>query len=113
MSIIFERQDETIWEPSGNTGKLFMHHITGLEQLLELPSGIHPSMDDTYELSEEKLSAFTDALIGYFKNTDNPNMHLLIDGALVLLLRLHFGLSGNWKSEAPPALLAEAQTLSF
>ena len=111
MSVFFEHQAKTIWNPSSNTAAVFVDQITALQKLVGKPCGVTPSMGDEYELSPAELTDFLAAAIHYWQHSQREEMRLLLAGVLTVLLAMHYALVGHWHPQAPAELLAKAQTL--
>lgn len=99
MSYVVEHEDKTIWEPSRNTGKLFLSQVHCLEMILGTPSGFSEYMSDTVSVDAGKLDSFLGRLIEW-ANRDNTSIRLLLTGVMVHLLAIAVTVNPTYSIEA-------------
>lgn len=89
MSINFKHGGRTIWNPAMGVGRVFIHSVTALEAFTERPSGVKALIpDDTYDIDDGALRAFTQELLdGYFA-TNHPLYRMMVGGVLKTCLVL-------------------------
>jgi hypothetical protein len=113
MSQYFDIGDETLWNPSNGTSRMFRRQVAVFEAELGLPSGIGPMENDECQISPEALETFVNALLAKHRRTSHAILLALSEGftATVLVLAERSGIKVDWaRHEATPeARLEEVQ----
>ncbi|MFF8638914.1 DUF6086 family protein [Streptomyces pilosus] len=105
MSQYFDIGDETLWNPSNATSRMFQRQVAVFEAELELPSGIGPMENDECQISPEALGTFVNALLAKHRRTSHAIWLALSEGftATVLVLAERSGINVDWaRHEATP-----------
>ncbi|MFE1292745.1 DUF6086 family protein [Streptomyces sp. NPDC058751] len=105
MSQYFDIGDETLWNPSNGTSRMFQRQVAVFEAELELPSGIGPMENDECQISPETLEIFVNALLAKHRRTSHAIWLALSEGftATVLVLAERSGIKVDWaRHEATP-----------
>ncbi|MEY7975137.1 DUF6086 family protein [Streptomyces pilosus] len=112
MSQYFDIGDETLWNPSDGTSRMFQRQVVVFEAELELPSGIGPMESDECQISPEALETFVNALLAEHRRTSHAIWLALSEGftATVLVLAERSGINVDWaRHEATPDRLEDVQ----
>ncbi|GAA2607238.1 MULTISPECIES: DUF6086 family protein [Streptomyces] len=105
MSQYFDIGEETLWNPSNGTSRMFQRQVAVFEAELELPSGIGPMENDECQISPEALETFVNALLAKHRRTSHAIWLALSEGftATVLALAERSGIKVDWaRHEATP-----------
>ncbi|MER5204758.1 DUF6086 family protein [Streptomyces sp. NPDC002825] len=98
MSQYFDLGDETLWNPSNGTSRLFQRQVAVFEAELDLPSGIGPMENDECQISLDSFETFVNALLAKHRTTGHTIWLALSDGftATVLVLAERAGIKVDW-----------------
>ncbi|MGW7265183.1 DUF6086 family protein [Streptomyces sp. NPDC054842] len=92
MSMYFDTDDETLWNPSSGSGRLFLRQLQVFEAELGLPSGIghgrHWGDPDTLKVDPVAYGDFTRALVDWHCRTGNSVIRALSEGFVAIALAL-------------------------
>ena len=105
MSQCFDIGDETLWNPSNGTSRMFQRQVAVFEAELELPSGIGPMENDECQISPDAFETFVNALLAKHRRTSHAIWLALSEGftATVLVLAERSGIKVDWtRHEATP-----------
>ncbi|MFE9435402.1 DUF6086 family protein [Streptomyces sp. NPDC006640] len=113
MSQYFDIGDETLWNPSNGTSRMFQRQVAVFEAELELPSGIGPMENDECQISPETFEAFVNALLARHRRTSHAIWLALSEGftATVLVLAERAAVNVDWARHGatPEAALEDVQ----
>ncbi|WP_159106876.1 DUF6086 family protein [Streptomyces rishiriensis] len=91
MSYIFtvSETDEDVWEPALAIGQLFMGGVNALSSLImEMPSGLHDVSGDWVKIDADLYGAFVNAVLKERGVVTHPELVMLMDGLLPLMVML-------------------------
>lgn len=88
MSQYFDLGDETLWNPSLATSRLFLRQVAVFEAELGRPSGIGEMHSDECQIDPTAFTAFVNALLTWRHHTSHPITTTLTDGFLTTTLAL-------------------------
>ncbi|GKQ40575.1 DUF6086 family protein [Streptomyces sp. A012304] len=92
MSMYFDIDDETLWNPSSGVGRLFMRQLQVFEAELSLPSGIgqgrHWGDPDTLEIDPAVYAEFVRALVAWYGRTGHSVIRALSEGFVATAVAL-------------------------
>jgi hypothetical protein len=115
MGLIFEVNDQSIWQPSQSVGRLFLQAIASLETLVDCQSGITESnSSDDFEIDPLALRAFVVAVAERLSNSNNESFLALASPTffhLIALLRRAGGLDAQVVEVLQESWLAEAERI--
>ncbi|MFJ8798698.1 MULTISPECIES: DUF6086 family protein [unclassified Streptomyces] len=113
MSQYFDIGDETLWNPSNGTSRMFQRQVAVFEAELELPSGIGPMENDECQISPDTFEAFVNALLARHRRTSHGIWLALSEGftATVLVLAERAAIKVDWAPHGatPEAALEDVQ----
>jgi hypothetical protein len=78
VSYVFDVGDETVWNPSLRTGRLFVGLTRYLAELTSRPTGLNAVANDMYEIEVKPFRILVNAVYEDFRSTD----HLVYRGQL-------------------------------
>jgi hypothetical protein len=96
MSVIFEYQNETVWEPSLATGHMFYGQLKSLERFAGHPCGVIPTMGDMYEIVPEVLGHFLESAMTHLTRNHRRALFMLAVGPLQVALGLYNRMIGTF-----------------
>ncbi|WP_405854572.1 DUF6086 family protein [Streptomyces sp. NBC_01515] len=92
MSMYFDIGDETLWNPSNGSGRLFLRQLEVFEAALNLPSGIgqgkHWGDPDTLEVDPAAYAEFVHALVAWHCRTGHSVILALSEGFVATAVAL-------------------------
>ncbi|WP_443042677.1 DUF6086 family protein [Streptomyces sp. NBC_00344] len=88
MSYYFEVDGRTVWDCSLRIGRWFIASAESVAGLIDLPTGLAPSSQDSCDIELKIFRGFVDGLRECYNSTRHPVMHSLMDGLLVTCLVL-------------------------
>ncbi|GAA2768732.1 DUF6086 family protein [Streptomyces paradoxus] len=113
MSQYFDIGDETLWNPSNGTSRMFRRQVAVFEAELELSSGIGPMENDECQIDLVTFETFVKALLAHHRRTSHAIVLALSDGftTTVLALAERAGIEVDWAQlgAAPDGPLKDAQ----
>ncbi|MCX5280896.1 DUF6086 family protein [Streptomyces sp. NBC_00198] len=113
MSQCFDIGDETLWNPSNGTSRMFQRQVAVFEAELELPSGIGPMENGECQISPDTFEAFVNALLARHRITSHGIWLALSEGftATVLVLAERAAIKVDWARHGatPEATLEDVQ----
>ncbi|MFJ5307091.1 DUF6086 family protein [Streptomyces sp. NPDC088350] len=84
MSMYFDIDDETLWNPSNGAGRLFLRHVEIFESELKLTSGIgqgkHAGDPDTLDVDPSAYAEFVRGLVAWHCRTGHSVILALSEG---------------------------------
>ncbi len=69
MSQYYDVGDETLWNPSNGSSRLFLEQLAIFEAEIGLPSGIGPMEADECQVDPAALDVFVNALLAWHRET--------------------------------------------
>ncbi|MFJ6139012.1 DUF6086 family protein [Kitasatospora sp. NPDC092286] len=111
MSYYFEVSGETVWDPSLRIGKWYLSFAEAAAELVQRPTGLTPSDDDTCTVNVQVFRQFVDGLLECYASTRHPVQHGLMRGVLLtsLVILERGGVVIAPKSEREASLLGEVE----
>jgi hypothetical protein len=85
-----------IWEPSLQTGRLFLGQIQALERVVSHRSGVVDHYDDTMEVDGLLLGSFLRRAFDFLDRTNNGPLYAMAAGCLAVAVALHGEITGTW-----------------
>lgn len=114
MSYSFTTVGEMVWDPARQVGKLYLHQVQTVADLLDVPSGLRPRIDGTCQVDPETFAVFVAKLQVWYLKSNHSILRSLAHGVLAVSLALQLRL-GQQPSGADgdewAALLGEAHRL--
>jgi hypothetical protein len=114
LSYFFEVSGETVWDPALRIAKWYIALAESTAGLMQLPTGLTPSEQDTCDIDPKVFRGFVEGLYEVYFSTRHPVQHGLIKGLLltsmVVLERTGAVISPG--SEREQALWEEKQALA-
>jgi len=109
MSYYFEVAGETVWDPALRIGMWYLSFAESAANLVQRPTGLTPSDDDTCAVDIEVFRQFVEGLLDCYGSTRHPVQHGLMRGLLLasLVILGRGGLTITPKSEREASLLEE------
>lgn len=86
MSIYFDYQGETLWNPATGLGRWYVSLAEAAAQVVEVPTGLVMNDDDTCTIDLDDFRLFVEALHGSFLRTRHPISQSLTRGILITSL---------------------------
>ncbi|KOG66388.1 hypothetical protein ADK76_02840 [Streptomyces griseoflavus] len=86
MSYYFEVSGETVWDPSLRIGKWYLSFAEAAAELVQRPTGLTPSQDDTCAVDIQPFQHFVQGLLDCYASTRHPVQHGLVRGVLLASL---------------------------
>jgi hypothetical protein len=114
MSYYFEVLGETVWDPSLRIGKWYLSFATAAAELVQRPTGLTPSDDDTCAVDLPVFRGFVESLLDCYASTRHPVQHGLMRGVLLtsLVILKRGGVVIAPKSERGASVLEEAKVFA-
>ncbi|MEU3430488.1 DUF6086 family protein [Streptomyces gardneri] len=114
MSYYFEVAGETVWDPSLRIGKWYLSFAETAGKLVQRPTGLTPSDDDTCAVNVQVFRQFVESLLECYASTRHPVQHGLMRGVLLtsLVMLERGGVVISSKSEREAAILREMETFA-
>ncbi|MFJ3790974.1 DUF6086 family protein [Kitasatospora sp. NPDC090091] len=111
MSYYFEVSGETAWNPSLRIGKWYLSFAETAAELIQRPTGLTPSDDDTCAVNMQMFRQFVEGLLECYASTRHPVQHGLMRGVLLtsLVILERGGVAIAPKSEREASLLEEVE----
>ncbi|MFI0156769.1 DUF6086 family protein [Streptomyces lydicus] len=99
MSQYYDMGDQTLWNPSNGTSRLFLSQVNVYQAEVGLPSGIGPMKADECQIDPTLFTAFVHALLAWHRRTSHAVMAALSEGfiATVLVLAERAAIEVNWQ----------------
>ncbi|MEU0368665.1 DUF6086 family protein [Streptomyces sp. NPDC006283] len=92
MSMYFDMDDETLWNPSNGAGRLFLRQVEVFEAELKLPSGIGQGKywgdPDVLEVDPDVYDEFTRGLVAWHCRTSHSVILALSEGFVATAVAL-------------------------
>ncbi|MBU3060683.1 hypothetical protein KO481_03995 [Nocardia sp. NEAU-G5] len=115
MSYVFDVGDVTVWSPSLRVGNLYVRIVSGISEVLEIPTGLHPLASDFYDIDIDVFEHFVRAMFDLYVSASHDILKSMIEGvmlpSLVMLDRAGRGIIPTTTAEA--AILSKASELSM
>lgn len=114
MSYYFEVAGETVWDPSLRIGNWYLSFAESAAELVQRPTGLTPSDDDTCAVDVQVFRQFVEGLLDCYGSTRHPVQHDLMRGVLLasLVMLGRGGVVIAPKSEREASLLEEVETFA-
>lgn len=84
MSLIFEHQGKTAWNPSSRAGNLFLAQVRAIESVLGISSGFSPPLNDEVQVDIHQLRDFSLHLAGEISAGNSPTLQTLVCAVFAL-----------------------------
>lgn len=88
MSCYFQTNETDLWNPSNAAARLFIQQAHYQSELLGVPSGVGPVIEDECEINTEAFAAFVGASTREFDKTNHTIKRALMRGVTVTSLVL-------------------------
>jgi hypothetical protein len=115
MSYVFDVDDVTVWSPSLRVGKLYVQIMSGISEVLVLPTGLNPLASDFYDIDLDVFECFVRAIFDLYVSASHDILKGMIEGvllpSLVMLDRAGRGITPRSNAEAE--ILSRAGGLSM
>jgi hypothetical protein len=114
MSYYFEVSGETVWDPSLRIGEWYLAFAATAAGLVQRPTGLTPSNDDTCDVNIQVFRRFVEGLLECYASTRHPIQHSLMRAVLLssLVMLERGGVVIAPKSEREASLLAEVEAFA-
>ncbi|MGV9993956.1 DUF6086 family protein [Streptomyces sp. NPDC003374] len=114
MSYYFEVAGETVWDPSLRIGKWYLSFAKSAAELVQRPTGLTPSDDDTCAVDVQVFRQFVEGLLDCYGSTRHPVQHGLMRGVLLasLVMLERAGVVLEPKTGREAALLEEVEAFA-
>lgn len=109
MSIYFDVDSKTVWNPALRVGQLYVGYVRAVEVTFSLSAGIETTNEDVVRIDLEEFGRFVQELVRSLSRTNSEvlllQLRAVILPAVVMLSR------AGWQFDSPEmdGVLAEAQ----
>ncbi|GAA0964259.1 DUF6086 family protein [Actinocorallia libanotica] len=86
MSVYFEHQGRTLWNPATGLGRWYAALADAAADIVQTPTGLTENDDDTYTVDLIAFRTFAEKLYARFFRTRNPLVHALVEPSLLISL---------------------------
>ncbi|GAB1641401.1 DUF6086 family protein [Krasilnikovia sp. MM14-A1259] len=114
MSYYFKVAGETVWNPALRIAQWYLSFAERAGELVQRPTGLAPSNDDTCTIEVEVFQQFVEAMLECYASTRHPVQHGLMRGVLLasLVVLKRGGVALDPKSERAASLMGEVETFA-
>ncbi|MFI7401724.1 DUF6086 family protein [Streptomyces sp. NPDC049541] len=88
MSQYYEVDGETVWNPGTLSSQLFLAYVRVYEDLLEVPSGLGPMLNDECRIDPPAFKGFVNAVLVWWDRTGSAVIDTLAEGFIATLVTL-------------------------